>query len=399
MVDLPDNKCTGCQACREICPTHSIRFEKNKDGFLYPKIDIETCINCSACNKICPAENMQLLYRPKQAYAVVANDKCESLTSASGGACTILSQAIIQNGGVVYGSSMLNYQNVKHIRIDSIEALSKLKGSKYVQSDLTNIYHQIKDDLSENTQVLFIGTPCQVAGLRSYLRKDYSNLFTIDLICHGVPSLCMLESFVKEKCKTPHPSIKVIFRWKVKDKNSPVRFGSQFINTSGKIERSVPSLRNSFMAAFFSGISYRENCHECKYACIERVSDITVGDFWGLGGKIKTALDLSAGVSLILINSLKGNELFNAIKGKIVYEEHSIEDAVLNNANLRRPTPRPKEKDLFFQKWHMAGLENAAEKYVPDYARNKKLSRRIYLNIATNLSKISFISRLRNQKN
>lgn len=395
MVNLEDNKCCSCHACGEICPKNAITFVCDKYGFKYPRIDIDACIQCGVCNSVCQEEFALNLNKPFSILAAVANDKTESFTSSSAGISTIISKAIINRGGVVYGSSMISYKEIRHIKIENSSELELLKGSKYVQSDLDGVFKNVRNDLINQREVLFIGLPCQVAGLRSFLKKDYPNLYTVDLICHGVPSIKFLESYVNENFSNPKPDLKIRFRWKVSSKHDPVRFGIQFVNGQDEIIKTISAYRSSYLAAFFSGISYRENCHRCTYSCIERVSDLTLGDFWGLGNNIETSMDITSGVSLVLVNTANGKRLLESCKEHITTETHTIEECIAYNSNLKNPTPRQHYKDAFFDCWLNHGMEYAVEKYVYGYTRGKNIVYRLYLNLAISLSKISWINKIR----
>lgn len=327
-------------------------------GFVFPKIDVAKCIDCGLCDRICPEITMPALSMPRTVYAGYCNDKAELASCASGGAATVMSRDVIHRGGVVYGCSQKDYRTIRHIGVEREEDLSLLKGSKYVQSDMSGIYQSVKDDLSGGREVLFVGTPCQVAALYGYLRRPYDNLTTIDLICHGVPSQAMLRETVesaKKQCDVLADEIFVNFRWKTQ---YGIQYGIQFGNNN-RIWKSAPAGNSAYMMAFLSGLSYRENCHRCRYSCRERVGDITIGDFWGLGQQTPSAIDPSQGVSLVLVNTSRGEAMWQAVRDKFFFEERTIDEAVKYNWNLHDPSPRPAVKDKFLGIYFAQGMDAA----------------------------------------
>ena len=189
--------CTGCWACVNSCLHNAISMREEKLGHLYPLVNSDKCINCGLCIKICPANNSKTLCNPKTAYAGWDKNELEYKSSTSGGAASAFARYIIKNGGIVYGCACLENVDIRHIRIDKEDDLYKLKGSKYVQSNIYDSYRSVKNDLCDNREVLFIGTPCQIAGLKSYLRKEYEKLYLVDLICHGVPSQKLFNYYLE----------------------------------------------------------------------------------------------------------------------------------------------------------------------------------------------------------
>ena len=217
MINLPHEKCYGCQGCRNICPKDAISMQEDEYGYKYPLVDYDKCIKCGLCLKVCPELNSYTLNSPQKVLAVVAKDKEIVKTTASGGFATLLSEKIIDEGGVVYGCSETNFETIGHIRVDNQKDLCKLKNSKYVHSDIRLTYREAKKDLDIGRKVLFTGTPCQISGLLGFLRKQYDNLITMDLVCHGVPPMKMLKEQVlsyPEIQNVPHEDIFVKFRWK-----------------------------------------------------------------------------------------------------------------------------------------------------------------------------------------
>ena len=251
---------------------------KGEMGHLYPEIDTNKCIECGRCMTVCPALNRVDLHPILKAYAAWAIDEKEYKTSISGGVASVLSRYIIQQNGVVYGCAMLPNIIVKHIRIDKEEDLALLKGSKYVQSDIFETIPQLKNDVRENKKVLFIGTPCQVAAIRRLYKEQPANLYLVDLICHGVPSLHTLKRHI-HKVAASNSYHNISFR-------SKCNYCLEVTNGDGTIYSKPlkPYLlgEDTYLGTFYHGYTFRDSCYSCQYADSLRVGDITIGDFWGL---------------------------------------------------------------------------------------------------------------------
>ena len=362
------NLCTGCSACMNICPHSAITMQESAGaGYIYPVIDKDKCVNCHHCVKVCPVNYPPKFSEPKSAFAVATKDSTELMSCASGGASTLLAKSIILRGGVVYGCVQRNYLDIAHRRIVTIDELSQMKGSKYVQSSIGNCYQQVKEDLKQGLQVLFTGTPCQIAGLRNFLRKDYANLYLIDLVCHGVPSQKLLRddiSHLYSGVGTPPADLIVSFRHK---KGRGITFGTFFENYS------LPNMKhkfpvNNYITAFMSGITFRKNCFSCPYARPSRISDVTLADFWGYKGK---ALNAVNGISLAMPSTDKGIYLVDLIKEYAEWEERPVQEAILGNGQLQAPSKEPSVRDKF----HMMYVTNPQEAYtvcLKEYRREWK---------------------------
>ncbi len=343
--------CTGCSLCAIICPSKCISMKKGKLGHLYPDVNNNQCINCNLCVKKCPSNSDIPLQKPLAAYAAWAKDKNEYQSSTSGGAASIFSKEIVSEGGVVYGCAMLPNCEVQHIRIDHYELLYQLKGSKYVQSNILNILPSIKEDTRKGIPVLFVGTPCQVAAVKSLFKEQPSNLYLVDIICHGVPSLSVLKKYLKDKFG------KASF-----DKVS-FRKGNQLlleILDSGKKIYSASHKKDLYYTLFMQGYTYRDSCHQCKYAQSKRVSDITIGDFWGLGKMGDCDIpDQKDGISVILPITEKGLSLIQETKDKFNIYERPIEEAIKGNSQLHSPSLAGKRIRLFQMLYPFFGLEKS----------------------------------------
>lgn len=335
MIEVcPKNICTGCALCVAQCPKSCIKMHQGFLGHLFPVVDQNSCIDCGLCQKKCPSLRQPLLETPKKVFAGWAKDIADYKTSTSGAAASLLSHLIINQGGVVYGCSMLADVNVKHIRIDKLEKLFLLKGSKYVQSNIEEVIPQLKKDVKEFKKTLFIGTPCQVAAIRNIYNSMPENLFLVDIICHGVPSLNMLQHHVCKVAPFSHYD-NIVFREGNIIIIAVVVDGKEVYRKYLFEER----FKDVYLNAFFDGFTYRNCCYSCQYACQERVSDITIGDYWGLGAELPLddIPEHNDGCSAILVNTDKGNFLLDEIRHKANLYERPLDECVKGNEQLRHP--------------------------------------------------------------
>lgn len=334
--------CSGCNACAEICPKHCVHMEENDKGFFYPKVDTTICNDCGLCMKICPLKKENVvLNAPLKAFAAWNKNHEEYLASSSGGAAYVFSSHIISLGGVVYGCTSDKMQ-IHHIRVSCQEELYKLQGSKYVQSDVRGIFAQVKKDLKAGLPVLFIGTPCQVAGLRNHIRNIPEHLYLVDLICHGVPSQKMLHEHIGRIAKgrvIDHISFRKGNIYCMEVLSSSIQNGSK----KKWVYTSEPH-KDMYFHAFLQGVTYRESCYHCPFACSKRVGDITIGDFWGLQNDGEYPEN---GVSVLLPSTDKGMRLIKAVDGKLVLKERDVDEAIKGNDQLRYPVKQTYAKKMF----------------------------------------------------
>lgn len=325
-------KCTACGACLNACPKQCISYKKNYLGHLYPTINRKKCINCHICSKVCQVNHPWPLNAPLTSFAGIHKNLKDYKSSTSGGAATAFAQKIISEGGVVYGCAWNTNLTVEHIRLDDLDDVERLKGSKYVQSKISStLLIKLKEDLKLGRKVLFIGTPCQIAGVKSFLRKDYDNLFLVDLICHGVPPLDLLQKHVRHIVGTLE-NVKVSFR----DENGMCLTVKRNGNVLYKKHLWLERYQDSYYNSFIDGYIYRDSCFTCRYATAKRVSDITIGDFWGLKDDFKVKHEY--GCSCILPITDKGMKLVKTSSLNIY--ERTIQEAVLGNSQLRAPFKR-----------------------------------------------------------
>ena len=349
-------QCTGCGLCATCCPKGCISMSiVDSLGHLYPVINEDTCIDCGLCQKNCPVLNPTELTSPSAAYAVWSRDEEDYKSSTSGGAASVISQYVIENGGVVYGCAMLPDIEVKHIRVDNISDIKKLKGSKYVQSNCLDVYPQLKKDVKEGRLTLFIGTPCQVAAVKNLFKNQPDNLLLVDLICHGVPSLEILQKHVKNVAPYPHYS-NVIFR------DGNLNRVCLQAEVEGEIVYSRYHQRPRrfdewYLDTFLDGYTYRGSCYHCRFACINRVSDITIGDFWGLGKTIPADYIPAHpnGCSVVLPSTEKGEKVMGTLSSKIYLYKRAVEEAAKGNGQLNRPMPLGRRRKWFRKMFPVIG--------------------------------------------
>ena len=347
-------KCTGCASCLSVCRHNAITFTVDEYGFSYPVVNEVKCVNCKHCERKCPVLNKQEYHTHTMTYACYVNDKNERLMSSSGGIATVLATYFIKRKGVVYGCAFVPPMQVKHIRCTTLDDIQKLRGSKYVQSDVSEILPCLENDLRQGKEVLFIGTPCQIAGVISNFGQ-FKNLTTVDLVCHGVPSMQFLcDTLPKKICK----GLKDEIGFRI---NTNFHL---FLRRNGSIIYERALSKDLFFKGFFTGILFRPSCFTCLYATPKRVSDITIGDFWGL--KSNKILDINNGVSLTLVNTEKGTEIFECVKDKLVYEQHSLDEAIKDNAQLSSPFRRSYREVLFKKLYPKVGYLAAIWSIMPD---------------------------------
>ena len=331
---LEKKDCCACSACVHSCPVQAIRFEKDEEGFDYPNIDESKCIHCGLCEKVCPVSHPQYdnSIEP-DVYAALLKNVEERKRSSSGGLFYAIASWVIAQGGVVFGACINEQNQVMHISADNEQDLQKLRGSKYVQSALNDIFKQVKENLQADRWCYFVGTGCQVAGLKSYLRKEYDKLITSDLVCHGVPSQWLFDQHVAYLEKK--------YRGKVtnyKFRNNEIGGGCEIFNLTnhkGKVKTVInPSYNLSpYLYSFMYAMTYRYSCYDCKFATVPRQGDITLADYWG-SKEFFPQMDNSKGISLCLVNTEQGKRVWNAIKTKCEYEVSNVDDAAKYNGNL-----------------------------------------------------------------
>ncbi len=339
-------KCVGCKSCEQSCPKHCISMGENKEGFWYPVVYEKNCVACGKCLKTCPAENIeQHRNMPQTVWAWRNKNDADIMKSASGGAADSAAKAVLQMGGVVYGAAYDEQLAVSHIEIESNAEREKIQSSKYVQSDPNDSYSKVKQRLAEGKKVLYTGTPCQIDGLYAFLGGDKPNLYTVDLICHGVPSPKFFKKYIEYQNKKTDGRV-IYFNFRSKDKRG---WGTQYLlKTKTKTKTKTLSL-DRYGKHFMDGDCYRESCYQCVYANTSRVGDITVGDFWGIA-KSHPEFNSPKGVSSVFVNTEKGQELFEKMKPFAETEQATLKEAMVKQGNLVQPSNRPENRSNFYRK-------------------------------------------------
>lgn len=348
MIQLADNKkCTGCSACMNICHHKAISMRPDSEGFLQPIIDRTKCVECHMCEKKCPALNpLNVKNTGQKVYALI--NKKDRKVSSSGGAFSLFARIVLSTGGMVFGAAFDEKMGVKHIPVFTIKDLDKLRGSKYVQSEVGDSFYLVKKYLGEGRRVLFCGTPCQVAGLYKFLNHKYENLLTtLDLVCHGVPSPLTFEIYLEKLKKTlPDGEDVKEFRFRKFDSWSSITS----IRYSKSKWRKLELEDNAYMNAFYRGWIYRECCFSCQYANTNRIGTYTIADFWGIGKHGRPfKKDVVSGVSLVIDNVGNMMGFISPLISDVYIEERSLDEALYENHNLKASVKREKERNTAIQ--------------------------------------------------
>lgn len=375
-VELFKNKkeCCGCGACASVCVQKAILMRKDESGFIYPQIDESKCVGCMQCKNICAYQGETVLNKTINAYAAIANDEKILKTSASGGVFSMLAKNFILKKGLACGASMeyLNGSiNVQHKIVCKADDIYKLQGSKYVQSDIGKMFIEIKNKLNQGTEVLFSGTPCQVDALKKYI-GNHKKLYTIDIICHGVPSMQMLSDYICIKEKKLGGNITdYVFRYKDSEGETKSIFKTKITYSTKQKETNYKFemfYLSSYYNYFLKSEIYRESCYTCKYACGKRVADITMGDYWEINtahaedlasGKIKS----NASYSCVLVNSQRGQEVLKKYGDGLDLISSNFESIAKANSQLVKPSKHSELRTIILDKYINGGYAAVEKQY------------------------------------
>lgn len=359
--------CTGCHACSTVCPVSAICMRTNKEGFLYPSIDDETCISCGKCESVCPVLHPPALHEgTPRAYACRNLNEKIRLQSSSGGVFTLLAERVIADNGVVFGARFTEDFSVIHDWVDTAEELAGFRGSKYVQSKIGTAYRDCQNILREERTVLFTGTPCQIGGLKTFLGKEYNNLICVDFICHGVPSPALWKKYVTEQeTQAASQVVRTAFRrkdcgWK--------RFSLAFTFENASEYRATLD-KDPYMLLFLRNVCLRPSCYECSFKTLNRASDITLADFWGIQN-VMPDMDDDTGTSLVLVHSDVGMKLIAALSGLEAREVPAV-DSVQSNQSMISSVERPVKRDTFFIDMDSMDFKKLLQKYTTDSVTKK----------------------------
>lgn len=380
IVKMNMDKCTGCSLCVQICPTQAIHMQYDREGFSAPVIDKKVCIGCDKCLSSCPNGTLSKVELVKQqVYACQAINSDLLIESTAGGFFSVLSKYVLSIGGVVFGAAYDKNMNVIHQVATDMEGVKAFNGSKYVQSDITKALGEVKMYLQEDRYVLFSGTPCQIDAVNRVGNDLNTNrLLTMDVVCYGVPSPGLFRSYLDTEEKK-HNSRVIDFRFRDKHENgwshtTVITFErknkTRYVLTEPNYER-VP-----YYKMFGNRDCFRKSCYQCKYNSLQRVSDITTGNFWGID-EISKKFDSHLGVSMVITNTEKGMKSFSSIQKELICEIHTVEEAVLANPALVKGTPKPKNRNAIYRYYQKKGFEKMIKRYYSDniyYFVRKKMS-------------------------
>lgn len=380
MININEKKdCCGCNACVQICPKHCITMFPDIEGFLYPQVDFDICVGCGLCVEVCPVINQNESRLPLAVYAAKNKNEEIRLKSSSGGIFTLLAEKIIKEKGVVFGARFDENWNVIHDYTETIEGLEWFRGSKYVQSVIGNNLKKAKQFLTEGRKVLFSGTPCQIAGLKKYLRKEYENLLAVEVVCHGVPSPKVWRDYIeykrakrgtgKNSVSSSLNELPVVTGISFRDKsNGWKKYGfkisyAAFKAAENTVSKSVisnseitPFNEDLFMKGFLKNLYLRPSCYHCAARQGKSGADISIADYWGVQS-IHPELDDDKGTGLVLINTKHGVNYFNSIKDQIDSLISSYDKAIMQNPCIIKSVKQPKQRIIFWSNYHISKID------------------------------------------
>ncbi len=407
MINIVDkSQCCGCSACEQKCPKSCIKMKEDNEGFLYPYVDKTKCVDCHLCEKVCPVLNQAQKRNPSQVYAAYNNNEEIQTKSSSGGVFSALANYVFEHDGVVFGAAFDHRWDVHHIWIESKDDLFRLQSSKYVQSRIGTAYKEAERFLKSGRLVLFSGTFCQISGLKRFLKKDYQNLISVDVICHGTPSpgvwrgyldslLCSrkFQGFFQSDNKSSISSISFrekLYGWR---NYSIVIYGStitdsslnQKQDTKEKILFSELATKNVYLRGFMHNIILRPSCYQCSSRNGKSCSDITLGDFWGVLRRYPNFHNFN-GVSLVLCYSDKGYQIINNLDLKRI--DATYDDVLDCNINIEKDELPSRNRNEFFEDYNRNGI-SVLNKYCTELEPNKYISftRKIFKKIQLLLQK------------
>lgn len=374
IIDIQTREnCTGCGACKAICPKDAISFCDDEAGFLYPQMEKGKCIQCGMCESVCPVLNKQKTQTVKEAFAVQSINRALLRESTSGGVFGIIATSIFSLGGVVYGCVWDEAYNAVFSRAENVAQLSPMHGSKYVWSWAGNVLKNVKEDLDKGTLVLFSGFPCQVAGLNAYLNKAYENLITLDFLCSGAPSPMALKSYLRTISTDENLSD---LNLKFRDKD-PLGVGVHITYKGQKkqIIQKGQHITNPYYYSFYCHLTNRTCCYSCQYSSEERVSDLTMGDYWGVSA-FHNDMNAFNGISALTVNTNKGSNILRLIEKDAIIAPSKLENIAKNNNLLigkLKSYNRPREREAFLERVRTRGWKSAERRYLINSSRVKRL--------------------------
>ena len=374
MIHIDEKReCSGCTACACSCPQGCISMQKDEEGFKYPVVDESRCTGCGLCEKVCPVLTGQAIGDAEteshgaRAFGGWHSDGKIRYDSSSGGVFTLLAEHIINEGGIVFGCALDDGMRAVHIGVETVGELYHLRGSKYVQSDIGDTYTRVKDAVSSGRKVLFVGTPCQAAGLYSYMgKRTYDRLYIVDFICHGVPSPMVFDGYIRDMERT-NGSRMMSFRFRNKDhgwNQTGLHMGTFAEFENKKKVRKFPAFMDSYMNGFLDSISLRPYCYSCRFKGLPReYSDFTLGDFWGVN-RVDRSLNDKKGTSLVLVHTSHGMELWNRVSDRFCGKEVDVDAAISRNVSLTKCAKKNPRRDRFFSQLKGRGFRYVKTRYM-----------------------------------
>lgn len=364
-------ECTGCGACKNICPVEAITMEHDRQGFYKPFVDEAKCVNCKRCGSVCPklgAEELKQCVR--KSYAAINRSEFLLKESASGGMYPALAKAFMEKGTRVFAAVYQENFSVEIQEIETIEDLRQGCGSKYVQSQTGDSFRQVESILKAGGSVLYFGLPCQIAGLNKFLERKYDDLYTVDLVCHGVPSEGLFFHYINYMNKKLGSDIVEINHRYKKDKFEKIVAITLRIKTADGREIVKDSAEDPYLLAFRTGISIGDHCTNCSFSSTKRVSDLTIGDFLCLGTISQFKEDISKGVSMLLVNSQKGEKMLQEVKNSIFIEERELKECLVFNTNLWKATRKHPQYEEFYKAVYHEDFSRVRKKYLDTNLKN-----------------------------
>lgn len=365
---VPGKNCTACGACVQKCPKSCISMKEDENGFLFPQVDTDECIGCGLCDRVCHLNINMRNDETKMAFACTHCSDDVLKESTSGGAFTAIAESIFNRNGVVYGCAYVTPTEPYHIRVARKEDLKKLRGSKYVQSEIGNSYQQVLNDLKFRKWVLFTGTPCQVAGLKAFLGKPYDTLVTADIVCHGVPSAAYFRKYI-EGYEKKHGCTVRSFDFRSKENKCGTYAGICNIDNNNRtLTRKIFYFNEYYYFYFLKSELFRDSCYDCHYTNLFRPGDFTLGDFWGIDGK-KLGFNSVDGCSLVLLNTDKAKNIFKELN--VCSSKVELAFAVANNTQLRESSRHTDFRKTLLQEYR----ECSAEEIQSCFKRRYRIAR------------------------
>lgn len=362
--------CCGCSACIAACPKGCICMETDSEGFRYPSIDTQRCVDCDLCQRVCPVINEAAIpSHPQSVYAAINHDHATRADSSSGGIFTLIAEHVLSDGGIVFGAAVTEDLKVKHIAVEEFSQLHLLRGSKYVQSDPGDSFRQVKEHLLAGRQVLYTGTPCQIAGLKSYLGQDYDHLICQDIICHGVPSPAVFDAYLQYRSIQADSAVRSV---RFRSKSSGWTNYCLYVSFENGTVYEKKFQEDPYMKAFLADLSLRPSCYDCAFKGQQRSADITLADFWGVKNILPEMFD-DMGTSLVFVNTPKGNALFSSLQQHMRICHANAEKALVYNRAMLDSVKCPPNRKQFLADIRQMDFAQAVNKACPPMPVWKRL--------------------------